>query len=534
MEASAVPRLAPVGVAGIVSPKLLRLASDDRLIALIRTGNRAAFEAAYNRHHRSILSFCRHMLGSKEEAEDAVQHTFLAAYNDLVSSDKPIHLRAWLFTIARNRCYSTLRARREHPAADLAEPATEGLATQVQRRQDLRDLVGDLGRLPDDQRAALVLAEMDALSHEQIGAVLGVPREKVKALVFQARESLVASRDARETSCVEIREELATLHGGGLRRANLRRHLRECAGCSEYRKEIERQRRRLGLILPVAPTIALKAGVIGIALGGTAGVGAAGGGLLAGSALKGFTAKGLIAAALAGVGTTGTIVAVRGFDLAPVLPRHQAGAHRSAGASGPSASASGRGSGHVSAARSTRSPARSVAAATPPPPVTGLSGSGYSIARAIPGVQVPVPSAAPVLQLGSGRRTASGRTIPVKPTVAPAIVVATQQVARTTGPVTSGGIGRPFVPAITSGAKTPAVAAAGRLGGWAVAGGQASSRTLNAHASVSVRSSVDRNRGSAAAPRNGYGVRRASISTSTGQAVGRGTSPGGDSRGSDA
>jgi RNA polymerase sigma factor (sigma-70 family) len=248
MEARTVPREAPAGVSYFLSPALLRLASDASLVGLIRQGRAAAFEAAYDRHHRAILSFCRHMLGDLEEAQDAVQHTFLAAYNDLISSEKQIHLRAWLFAIARNRCYSVLRARREHPTSELSEAVTEGLATQVQRRQDLRDLVIDLRRLPNEQRAALVLAELDALSHEEIGATLGVPRDKVKALVFQARESLIASRAARETDCAEIRQQLATQRGGGLRRSNLRRHLCECAGCRDYRKQIERQRRQLAIV----------------------------------------------------------------------------------------------------------------------------------------------------------------------------------------------------------------------------------------------------------------------------------------------
>ena len=139
MEASAVPRLAPAGVSVIKSPHFLRLASDAHLVALIREGRGAAFEAVYDRHHRGILSFCRHMLGDAQEAEDALQHTFLSAYNDLITSKKQIHLRAWLFAIARNRCYSILRARREQPAAELDEAVTEGLATQVQRRQDLRE-----------------------------------------------------------------------------------------------------------------------------------------------------------------------------------------------------------------------------------------------------------------------------------------------------------------------------------------------------------------------------------------------------------
>ena len=304
MEAGVVPRLASSRVPPFSSPVLLRVASDARLVTLIREGRTAAFEAAYDRYHKAILSFCRHMLGDADEAEDAVQHTFAAAYSDLVESEKAIHLRPWLFAIARNRCFSVLRARREQPVAELEEVETEGLAAQVQTREDLRDLVRDVQRLPDDQRAALVLAELDALSHAEISEVLGVPREKVKALVFQARESLLASRTARETACMEIRAEIATGRGAALRRATLRRHLRECDGCREFRAQVDRQRRQFALLLPVGPTIALKQ----LVLGGTVGGGILGGGMIAPSALKSAVAKGVVGAMLAGAGTAGTMV----------------------------------------------------------------------------------------------------------------------------------------------------------------------------------------------------------------------------------
>ena len=93
------------------------------------------------------------------------------------------------------------------------------MAAQVQLRADLRELVDELQRLPDDQRAALVLFELGDESHEQIAAVLGVRREKVKALVFQAREALMRARAAREAPCVEIREQLATVTGRVPRRS---------------------------------------------------------------------------------------------------------------------------------------------------------------------------------------------------------------------------------------------------------------------------------------------------------------------------
>ncbi|MDQ6749827.1 MAG: RNA polymerase sigma factor [Actinomycetota bacterium] len=253
------------------------------------------------------------MLGNVEDAAEAVQQTFLSAYRDLTASSKEIALRAWLFAIARNRCLSMLRVRREHADVEVAEPATEGLAVEVARREDLRELLGDLSRLPEDQRAAIVLAEIGSLGHGEIGDVLGCSREKVKALVFQARSSLAASRQARATSCPEIREQLATLRGGALRRTTLRRHLRECAGCREFNDEVRRQRQAFALILPVAPVAGLKeavlsgAGVSGGAAAGTAGAGGAAAGLGALGA-KSLTAKLLVGAAVIGGGTAGGLL----------------------------------------------------------------------------------------------------------------------------------------------------------------------------------------------------------------------------------
>ena len=241
---------------------LLRLASDERLVELLRGGSEAAFEALYARHHRGVLSFCRHMLGSREEAEDAVQHTFLAVYQDLLGSSKDVQLRPWLYAIARNRCLSALRARRER-VDELLEPSTDHLSVEVEHRHELRALLGDLAELPDDQRAALVLAELGDLSHDEIGVALGCRREKVKALVFQARSSLIASRTARELPCEEVRQHLANLRGGSLRRNSLRRHVRACAGCREYQEQVRAQRRALALILPVVPSVGLKSAVLG-------------------------------------------------------------------------------------------------------------------------------------------------------------------------------------------------------------------------------------------------------------------------------
>lgn len=317
--------------------RLLRTLSDERLVARVRNGDDAAFEVIYDRYHRDLLSFCRHMLGSREEAEDALQHTCISAYRALHGDDRPIQLKAWLFAIARNRCLTVLRARREHADVDDVEPAVEGLSAEVQRRADLQELVGDLRKLPEEQRAALVLSELGAHSHEEIGVILGVRKEKVKALVFQAREQLIAARSARETDCSEIREQLATLRGGALRRTNLRRHLEACPGCTAYRAEVQRQRAAIAVILPVVPGAALKSSVLGAVFGGgsaggggavaaglaggagAAAVGAsgAGGGMFAALGLQGAAAKALAVVAVAGgAGGTG-YVAVNELDAPP-------------------------------------------------------------------------------------------------------------------------------------------------------------------------------------------------------------------------
>jgi RNA polymerase sigma factor (sigma-70 family) len=280
--------------------RLLRLASDERLVALVRAGDEGAFEALYDRHHPAILGFCRHMLGTREEAEDAVQHTFLAAFRDLVRDDKPIELRPWLFAIARNRCVSLLRARRPQVAIELAEPATDGLAATVERREDLRELLADLAHLPEDQRAALLLAELGALDHAGIARVLGCPREKVKALVFQARTALAASREARATPCDQIRLELATASGAALRRGPLRRHLRACDGCRAFKAEVAMQRKLLALALPVVPSIALKASVLSSGGGGAS---ASGGGVAAAT-----SATTVGATSTASSGTVGSVL----------------------------------------------------------------------------------------------------------------------------------------------------------------------------------------------------------------------------------
>jgi RNA polymerase sigma factor (sigma-70 family) len=331
MAATAVPlrsRRRPRG-------RSLRRVGDERLVARVRAGDDDAFEAIYDRYYLGLLAFCRHMLGSRQEAEDALQHSFASAYKALRRGHSDVDLRPWLFTIARNRCLSALRARREEldiDGVDVDRRSFDGLPTQIQMRAELRELVEDLQRLPDDQRAALVLFELGDHSHDEIAAVLGVRREKVKALVFQARSGLLRARRARDASCEEIREQIAGLLRGLPKRGLVRAHVDRCEACAAFEREVRRQRSALAAILPVVPSAGLKATVLGFALGGgggaaaitgaTVGGGAAvGGGVALGTAGVATVAGGVVTGTAPGLGALGakglvtkllTVVAVAG------------------------------------------------------------------------------------------------------------------------------------------------------------------------------------------------------------------------------
>src|SRR5438874_13380397 len=107
MEASALTYSGGIGLQAR-SP-LLRLQTDERLISIIRRGNASAFEVLFSRYQSRLLAFCRHLLGSKEDAEDVLQEVMTAAFNAILADDRPINVRPWLYRIARNRSLNHLR-----------------------------------------------------------------------------------------------------------------------------------------------------------------------------------------------------------------------------------------------------------------------------------------------------------------------------------------------------------------------------------------------------------------------------------------
>jgi RNA polymerase sigma factor (sigma-70 family) len=329
MEVSALRYTGGMGLHGR-SP-LLRLQSDERLIALVRRGNSTAFEVLVSRYQSRLLAFCRHLLGSREDAEDVLQEALAAAFNAILADDRTINVRPWLYRIARNRCLNHLR-RIQAVGVDsmdvhLSEHGTS-TADKVHRLEEFRMLVGDIQELPETQKTALVLREMDALSYEQIAEAMETTVPSVKSLLVRARVSLAEAAEARMLTCEEVRVELAETAEGLRKKISpvVRRHLRSCERCSVFQVQLKETSKALTAVLPIGPLVLLKQlffAHIGHSAGSAAGSSATGAGAAGASAAGQAAAVGSTAAAgSAALGSAGSMIS---FGVGTIATKAAAG-----------------------------------------------------------------------------------------------------------------------------------------------------------------------------------------------------------------
>ncbi|HEY7951003.1 MAG TPA: RNA polymerase sigma factor [Solirubrobacterales bacterium] len=279
---------------------------------MARAGNPGAFEAIVDRYQGRLLGFCRQMLRSTEDAEDVLQEVFVNAYRAMLADEREINLRPWLYRIARNRCLNHLRK----PTADAQEsmdmvPTVEAASTaeKVHNREEFRQLLTDVGKLPETQRSALLLREMDAMSYEEIAQAMETSVPSVKSLLVRARISLAEASQARQLTCGEVRIDLAEA-AEGLRKLSgpVRRHVRDCEECADFRSQLRSNDKVLAALVPVGPLIALKGFILSkLGLGGA---GAGGAATATGTGATGAGAVGSVGAALSGGSAAGGIGAV--------------------------------------------------------------------------------------------------------------------------------------------------------------------------------------------------------------------------------
>jgi RNA polymerase sigma factor (sigma-70 family) len=167
----------------------LRTQPDRRLVTLVREGYESAFEEIVRRYGKALTRYAVAIVGSR--GEDVTQDAFSKALPALRRNDAEIELRPWLFRIVRNTALNELRD--SPPTPELLAEAIAGgesPAEAQERREELTDLMHRLQSLPETQRAAIVMREMEGLSHEEIAAALGVSGGAARQAIHRARRAL--------------------------------------------------------------------------------------------------------------------------------------------------------------------------------------------------------------------------------------------------------------------------------------------------------------------------------------------------------
>ncbi len=157
------------------------------LVSRAKSGDDRAFEELMKTHSRAVLGVCIRLLGTGGEAEEAAQDVFLRFYKSLRQFDEARAVEPWLYRIAWNVCRDRLRRRR------FQVELTEGVST-VGARGDLqlaiRELREAIDRLPDRERAALLMREIEGFDTEEVAERMGSSAVTVRSQISRARERL--------------------------------------------------------------------------------------------------------------------------------------------------------------------------------------------------------------------------------------------------------------------------------------------------------------------------------------------------------
>src|SRR5919198_1378888 len=175
------------------------------------------FERFYRKHVAEVYQYALAVLGNSADAEDVTQQTFLNAYRAFQRGGQPTKPHNWLIKIAHNVCRMRWRQSGRRPHEVPLESAPEPAAPVHDDSLSLDEVLAALARLPFNQRAAIVMREVEDRSYLEIAEVLGVTVPAVEALLFRARGSLRARRQAitGALGVVPLPASLASFFGGG-------------------------------------------------------------------------------------------------------------------------------------------------------------------------------------------------------------------------------------------------------------------------------------------------------------------------------
>jgi RNA polymerase sigma factor (sigma-70 family) len=227
-----------------------------------RAGVDRAFERLYRRHALDVYRYAQAVLRNPADAEDVTQTTFMNAYRALERGERPESPHNWLIAIAHNVCRQRFRAASRRPQEVMIE---DDVADHLVQPEDddapsPEDIKRALSHLAFNQRAALVMRELEGRSYTEIADLLGVTVSAVETLIFRARRALREQLEAALT-CGQAEQLLSRQLDGELgkdERAQLRAHVRECAACRRLARSQRAQRsalRSLGA-LPLPSSLA--------------------------------------------------------------------------------------------------------------------------------------------------------------------------------------------------------------------------------------------------------------------------------------
>ena len=170
--------------------RALRFQPDGRLVSLVRAGYESAFEEIFRRYGAALRSYAASIV-TAQRADDVTQEAFTKAYLSLRDTDKEIQLRPWLYRIVRNTALTDIRDEPK-PALELDEARAAGMSPEelAEQREEISRLMAGLRELPEPQRAAIVMRELEGLSHEQIATSLGLSGGAVRQSIYRARRAL--------------------------------------------------------------------------------------------------------------------------------------------------------------------------------------------------------------------------------------------------------------------------------------------------------------------------------------------------------
>jgi RNA polymerase sigma factor (sigma-70 family) len=273
----------------------------------LRSSHERTLESLYQRHAADVYRYALMMLGSAADAEDVTQTTFLNAYRALLRGERPRSTGSWLRTIAHNLCLQHFRQASRRPREVELEDEVPELVSDHQGFL-VEDLSRALRQIPVNQRAALLMRELEGRPITEIATILGVSSSAVETLLFRARRGVREQLEGGLT-CAEAEQAISRQLDGELKRTErgaLRAHLRECEECAHLARSLRAQRGAIrGLAaIPLPGALAWSkfgtgAAASSVAAAG-AGTAASGGAWVAGS----VTSK-LVGAALAGVLASG-------------------------------------------------------------------------------------------------------------------------------------------------------------------------------------------------------------------------------------